>query len=68
MEWISGFESSNVSKIAYEDGSLYVEFHHGGTYQYFDVPQHIFDEFSSAASKGQFLAHQIKGHFRYSRV
>ena len=46
-------ESSNVEAIGYdkESETLQVEFKNGGIYQYFDVPQHIFQEFSSKFSQ-----------------
>ena len=70
MEIVSNFESSNVSEIGYENSTLTLEvkFHNGGVYQYFDVPQHIWEAFKAADSKGKFLAHNIKGHYRYAKV
>lgn len=70
MEVVSNFESSNVSEIRYESSSstLEVVFHNGGTYQYFDVPENIWEAFKYADSKGQFLAQNIKGHYRYAKV
>jgi len=70
MEWVSTPESSNLSRFGYNSASLIlqVEFKNGGLYSYFDVPQHIFDAMKQAPSKGQYLAHQIKGNFRYARV
>ncbi|WP_299082971.1 KTSC domain-containing protein [uncultured Ruegeria sp.] len=63
-------DSSNVAAIGYDDGSetLQVEFNSGATYQYFDVPEHIFDAMLESTSKGQFLHQNIKGAFRFSRV
>jgi hypothetical protein len=67
MNWIQTPESSNIARIAFEGGVLKVEFKNGGTYDYFDVPEQIFDQMRSAPSKGQFLAQQIKGSYRYAR-
>ncbi len=63
-------ESSNIASIGYDPDSdtLEVEFHSGGVYQYFDVPQHVYDEFDGPSSKGQYLASHIKGKYRYSKV
>jgi hypothetical protein len=63
-------ESSNVEAIGYdkESETLQVEFKNGGIYQYFDVPQHIFQEFHNADSIGKYLAYNIKGNYRYSKV
>lgn len=63
-------DSTNVSAIGYEEDSetLQVEFNSGGTYQYFDVPQQVFEDLRDAASVGQYLNQCIKGVYRYSRV
>ena len=63
-------DSSNVSAIGYDEDSqtLQVEFNSGATYQYFDVPQQIFEGMLDAGSVGQYLNQHVKGVFRYSRV
>ena len=70
MEWIATPESSNLSGFGYEPNTsvLRVEFKNGGTYEYYDVPLHVFEAMKVAPSKGQFLAQQIKGTYRYARV
>ncbi len=70
MNWIESPESSNISRFGYDETTqvLFVEFRNGGTYQYFDVSQQIFEQMKAAPSKGQFLAQSIKGHYRYARV
>lgn len=70
MEWIDTPESSNITRFAYDKGSevLTIEFKKGGSYQYFEVPEAIFESMKSADSKGQFLAQNIKGVFRYARA
>jgi len=70
MNWIETPESSNIDRFKYDEGNqvLAVEFKHGGVYEYFDVPPSIFEQMQSASSKGQFLAQNIKGHYRYARV
>lgn len=70
MKWIDSPESSNVARFGYEEDSqtLYVEFKNGSVYQYFDVPESVFDQMRAAPSKGQFLAQVIKGTYRYARA
>lgn len=72
MAWheFAPFTSSNVAAARYdpEQSLLEVEFHNGGRYHYYDVPQHVADGFEQAASKGEYLATAIKGHYRYSKV
>ncbi|HEJ8168487.1 KTSC domain-containing protein [Serratia marcescens] len=62
--------SSNISSIGYdaESQTLEIEFLNGAIYQYFDVPEQVHAELMGADSVGAFLARNIKGSFRYSRV
>jgi hypothetical protein len=62
--------SSNIASVGYEPTSqtLEVEFAGGAVYQYYNVPQSIYEEFVAAASKGRFFASQIKDRFPYARV
>jgi hypothetical protein len=70
MNWIETPESSNIARFGYdeENNVLRVEFTSGGTYDYFDVPKQVFEGMKSASSKGQYLAQQIKGNYRYART
>lgn len=63
-------ESSNLASVGYDPARsiLEVEFHSGGVYQYLDVPEHVYEGLMSAASKGSYLASEIKGNYRYVRV
>jgi KTSC domain len=70
MDWIATPESSNIARMAYDSVTqvLKIEFKNGGTYDYFDVPQNVFEAMLTASSKGQYLAQQIKGNYRYARA
>ena len=70
MEWIETPESSNIARFGYDNDSqvLSVEFNRGGLYNYFDVPEDVFESMKAAPSKGQFLAQTVKGTFRYARA
>lgn len=70
MEYFMNFSSATVAKIGYDSSSstLEVEFHNGGIYQYFDVPEHLWEAFKVAESQGKFLSQNIKGQYRYSKV
>ena len=63
-------DSSNVAAVGYDEESatLQVEFNNGSAYQYFDVPEHLFYGLRDADSVGGFLAANIKGNYRYSKV
>ena len=62
--------SSNIASIGYDETSqtLEIEFLNGGVYQYFDVPNNIYVGIMGADSHGQYLAQNIKGYYRYSKV
>ncbi len=62
--------SSSIASIGYDVNSqtLEIEFLNGGVYQYFDVPQHVYEELITAGSHGLYLSQNIKGHYRYSKV
>jgi len=62
--------SSNIASIGYDPETfiLEVEFHSGGIYQYFDVPQQVYIDFVNAESKGRFLWQYIRDVYEYTRV
>ncbi|MFA7615500.1 MAG: KTSC domain-containing protein [Weeksellaceae bacterium] len=62
--------SSNIASIGYDEASstLEIEFLNNSIYQYFDVPQHIYRDLMQADSHGKYLAQNIKGVYRYSKV
>jgi uncharacterized protein len=62
--------SSNIASIGYDENSstLEIEFLNNSIYQYFDVPQHIYQALMQADSHGQYLAQNIKGVYRYSKI
>jgi hypothetical protein len=63
--------SSNIKSIGYDplQALLEVEFLNGTIYQYFKVPQHLFNGLMSASSHGEYLdAYIKKGGYHYLRV
>jgi len=62
--------SSNISSIGYDNTSetLEIEFNNGGVYQYFDVPERVYNDLMAADSHGGYLARNIKGVYRFSKV
>lgn len=59
--------STAISRIEYDAGSqqLYITFHSGGTYTYYGVPQHVYEAFLRAPSKGDFFHDHIKDQYSY---
>lgn len=70
MSWIATPESSNITGFGYvkERQMLTVDFKNGTRYNYYDVPEVVFERMKAAPSKGQFLAQNIKSVYRYARA
>jgi hypothetical protein len=62
--------SSNIAEIGYDESTstLEIMFLNNSIYQYFDVSQQIYQALMQADSQGQYLAQNIKGVYRYSKV
>lgn len=62
--------SSLVASMGYDDAAntLEVEFRNGAIYQYYGVPQNMYEQLLQAPSKGQFINTYIKNAYAYSRV
>jgi hypothetical protein len=62
--------SSNIQSIGYDAPSavLEVEFTSGDVYQYFNVPEHVHQQFMNASSHGEFLADNIRYNYRYQKI
>ena len=62
--------SSNIMSAGYdhESETLEIEFHNGAVYQYYNVSAHLYEQFQSAPSKGQFFNMYIKNAVPFSRV
>ncbi|MEY8200761.1 MAG: KTSC domain-containing protein [Colwellia sp.] len=62
--------SSNVDSIGYDSDNqtLEVEFNSGTTYQYYDVPEHVYDDLLSSSSVGSYLNQHVKNSYSYDQV
>jgi len=69
VEWMP-VESGLFSSAAYRASArqLYLRFHDGKIYRFFDCPVTVYNEFVAAASKGRYFSQQIRNHFRYEMV
>lgn len=63
-------ESSNLASIGYDAKNeiLEVEFKHGGIYQYFDVPENVYEELMNADSHGVYFSTNIRNDFEYQKI
>jgi hypothetical protein len=62
--------SSNIRSLGYRLSSflLQVEFKDGSIYNYYGVPESIYNEFLKSTSKGKFLNNNIAYRFRYEKI
>jgi hypothetical protein len=62
--------SSVVASFKYDStrSILRVFFISGSVYDYFRVPEAVYEEMKRSGSKGTFLNLQIKGAYRYKKV
>ena len=63
--------SSNIASIGFDPDHmiLEIEFLNGAVYQYYDVPQSIYDGLMAADSHDKYFAAYIKkGGYRYAQI
>ena len=63
-------DSSNLASIGYdaENEILEIGFNHGGIYQYFDVPENVYDELMNASSHGVYFSANIRNDYEYEKM
>ena len=52
--------SQSISSVGYEDGTLYVHFHRGEIYAYFDVPASKYDALILSSEPGRYFVRNCK--------
>jgi hypothetical protein len=60
-------ESTVIGTVGYTR-MLEIQFASGRVYQYYDVPQEIFEGMLNAESKGKYFNASIRGQFRYQEI
>lgn len=63
-------QSSNIKAIAYDEATqtAYAEFNNGSQHSYQGVSKSLFEDWSSASSKGTFFNEKIKNAFTSSKL
>ena len=64
-------QSSNLASVGYDSSisMLEIEFNNGGIYQYYGVPQEIYEGLMNAGSKGTYFHQNIKmAGYPYTKV
>ena len=61
--------SSNIRSIGYVSKSqtLEIEFHSGGIYQYFNVPESIYNALIATSSHGSYFHRHIKVQYQWTK-
>jgi len=62
-------ESTSIKSVGYDPKtkSLEVEVAAGRVYRYDEVPEHVYESFMSAKSKGRFFNTTIKNEYSYTK-
>lgn len=62
--------SSNIASVGHDASSqtLEVEFLNGSIYEYYDVPEHVYQELISASSVGGYFAQRVRNVYSFSRI
>lgn len=58
--------SSNLSSVAYDSGTLEIQFKNGRYYRYFNVPESVYLGLLTAPSKGRYFHRHIKTAYPYT--
>ena len=69
LNWVF-FDSSALNAAAYipAERLLYLEFHTGERYRYFDFPPEQYQDFLAAESKGTYFGQYIRDRFLFERL
>lgn len=59
--------SSSIKSIGYGGDTLVIEYIGGAQYEYYGVPQGVYDELVKAESKGRFVNRNIKGKYKFQK-
>ena len=66
---MTAVQSSNLAAIDYDwSGTLTIEFHSGGVYEYYNVPHSEYAGLMNASSHGEYFHAHIKGHYSYRKI
>lgn len=60
---VSEVQSSNVRRVGWDSGKLFVEYQNDKVYAYLDVPFDLYEESVSAPSVGRFINQEVKSKF-----
>jgi hypothetical protein len=67
---VTAVQSSDLAAVDFDDwsGTLTIEFHSGGVYEYYNVPYSEYDSLMNASSHGKYFHAYIKNRFSCRRI
>ncbi|HEY9687961.1 MAG TPA: KTSC domain-containing protein [Coleofasciculaceae cyanobacterium] len=60
--------STALKSIGYENGRLWIEFHHSGLYEYENVPEAVYRELRFHPSKGAYFDQHVRGRYPVRKI
>jgi hypothetical protein len=62
--------SSNIASVGYDADAaiLEIEFNDGSVYEYYDVPESVYDGLMAASSHGKYFHGHIRDVYRFRRI
>lgn len=60
--------SSNINRIGWDDGTLYLTFKSGETYSYDEAPLEVYHQMVAAESVGKYFHKSISGVFNHTKL
>jgi hypothetical protein len=61
-------DSSALKSVGYDRGTLWVEFHHSGLYEYQNVPPATYHRLLFNTSKGKYFDRHIRGRYKTRKI
>ena len=71
MEWkVPQGKTSTIVAVAYieDEETLSIRFNDNSVYEYFDVPEEIYEDLLESLNTKQYFMQNIKGKFKYEKV
>jgi hypothetical protein len=66
-DWIP-VDSTAISAVAYNNGTLFIRWIEGNPYTYSIVPEHKFEELMTSDSIGEYVNREIKPHYHCRKL
>lgn len=68
MKELNYIGSRNIRKVVWSDNKLTITFVSGRVYEFYSVPESVFDQMEGSLSAGEYFDRNIKGKYEYKEV